>query len=196
LVVLAEPIVSVLYERGAFDALDRAQTAAALRAYGYGLLCYASLKVLQPAFYAMDRRWIPMIVTLCSLGINIGFNWFFVMVMRWGHEWLALTTSISATLNFLILYVAMKRIAGDIRTGALLVLAGKLAFAAGVMGALCVGVRMAFFADPAMLPIVWRAGGLAVLVPCAAVVYFVLAKVLRVEEARDAVAWVRGRFGR
>jgi putative peptidoglycan lipid II flippase len=196
LVVLADPIVSVLYERGAFDAVDRAQTAAALRAYGYGLLCYAALKVLQPAFYAMDRRWIPMIVTLCSLGVNVGFNWFFVVVMRWGHEWLALTTSISATLNFVILYVAMKRMAGDIRTRGLLVLLGKLVLAAGAMGALCLGVRMAFFANPGALPILWRAGGLALLVPCAAVLYFVLAKVLRVEEARDAVEWVRGRLGR
>jgi putative peptidoglycan lipid II flippase len=196
LVVLAEPIVSVLYERGAFDAVDRAQTAAALRAYGYGLLCYAALKVLQPAFYAMDRRWIPMIVTLCSLGINVGFNWFFVVVMRWGHEWLALTTSISATLNFLVLYIAMKRMAGDIRSGGLLVLLGRLVLAAGAMGALCLGVRMAFFADPGALPILWRAGGLVILVPCAAVLYFVLAKLLRVEEARDAVAWVRGRLGR
>lgn len=196
LVVLADPIVSVLYERGAFDAVDRAQTAAALRAYGYGLLCYAALKVLQPAFYAMDRRWIPMIVTLCSLGINVGFNWFFVVKMRWGHEWLALTTSISATLNFLVLYVAMKRMAGDIRTGGLLVLIGKLVLAAGAMGALCLGVRMAFFADPGALPIWWRAGGLVILVGCAAVLYFVLAKLLRVEEARDAVAWVRGRIGR
>ncbi len=196
LVVLAEPIVSVLYERGAFDAVDRAQTAAALRAYGYGLLCYAALKVLQPAFYAMDRRWIPMIVTLCSLGINVGFNWFFVVVMRWGHEWLALTTSISATLNFLVLYIAMKRMAGDIRSGALVVLLGKITIAAGAMGALCLGVRMAFFADPGALPILWRAGGLVVLVSCSAVLYFVLAKLLRVEEARDAVAWVRGRIGR
>ena len=62
LVVLADPIVSVLYERGAFDAVDRAQTAAALRAYGYGLLCSASLKVLQPAFYAMDRRWMCLVL--------------------------------------------------------------------------------------------------------------------------------------
>lgn len=196
LVLLADPIVSVLYERGAFDAVDRAQTAAALRAYGYGLLCYAALKVLQPAFYAMDRRWIPMIVTLCSLGINIGFNWFFVVVMRWGHEWLALTTSISATLNFLILYVVMRRLVGDIRTGPMLVLLVKLVVAAGAMGGLCVGVRIAFFADPAALPIVWRAGGLALLVPCAALLYFGLARILRVEEARDAFTWVRARIGR
>ena len=196
LVVLADPIVSVLYERGAFDAVDRAQTAAALRSYGYGLLFYASLKVLQPAFYAMDKRWVPMLVTLGSLGINVGFNWFFVVVMRWGHEWLALTTSISATLNFLVLYVVMKTLAGDIRTGALVVLLGKLVVAAGTMGLLCHGVRMTFLADPAALPIVWRALGLAVVVPCGAAVYFTLAKLLRVEEARQAVAWVRGKLGR
>jgi putative peptidoglycan lipid II flippase len=81
LVLLAGPIVSVLYERGAFDAVDRIQTAGALRAYGYGLLCYAWLKVLQPAFYAIDKRWLPMMVSFFTLALNLGFNWFFVFVM-------------------------------------------------------------------------------------------------------------------
>ena len=40
----------------------------ALRAYGYGLLFYAWLKVLQPAFYAIDKRWLPMMVSIFALG--------------------------------------------------------------------------------------------------------------------------------
>jgi transcriptional regulator with XRE-family HTH domain len=90
------------------DYLDRR------RAYAYGLLGYAWLKVLQPAFYAVDKRWLPMMVSILALLLNLAFNWFFVFVMRWGHESLALTTSISATVNFLILFVAMRRFAGDI----------------------------------------------------------------------------------
>jgi putative peptidoglycan lipid II flippase len=79
-------------------------------------LCYAWLKVLQPAFYAIDKRWLPMIVSIFALGLNLGFNWFFVFVMRWGHESLALTTSITATVNFLILFIAMRKFAGDFGT--------------------------------------------------------------------------------
>jgi len=187
LVLLADPIVSVLYERGAFDAHDRAQTAAALRAYGYGLICYAWLKVLQPAFYAIDKRWLPMLVSILALGTNIGFNWFFVFVMRWGHEALALTTSISATINFLILFVAMRKFAGDFGTADLLRLLGNLLLAGAVMAAVCISANRWFFADPVQLPLWLRAGALVLTVGAAAVVYFAAARLLRVAEARDAL---------
>ena len=194
LVLLAEPIVSVLYERGHFGAFDRMQTAVALRAYGYGLLCYAWLKVLQPAFYAIDKRWLPMMVSLFALGLNLGFNWFFVMVMRWGHESLALTTSISATVNFLILFVAMRRFVGDIGTRDLLGLLAKLAVAGGAMAVVCLLATHFFFQDPGHLSWWLRAGGLMATVGAAAGVYFLAARVLHVAEARDALEMVTRRL--
>jgi len=194
LVLLAEPIVSVLYERGAFDAHDRAQTAAALRAYGYGLVCYASLKVLQPAFYAIDRRWLPMVVSIIALFVNLGCNWFFVFVMQWGHAALALTTSISATINFLILFVAMRKFAGDFGTADLLRLLGNLLLAGAVMAAVCMAANHWFFADPAELPLWQRAGALALTVGVAAVVYFTMTRLLRVAEAREALDMITRRL--
>ena len=98
------------------------------------MLFYAWLKVLQPAFYAIDKRWLPMMVSFFALGLNLGFNYFFVFVMRWGHESLALTTSITASVNFIILFLAMRKFAGDLGTVELLVLFGKLLFAGAVMG--------------------------------------------------------------
>ncbi len=196
LVLLAEPIVSVLYERGAFDAVDRLRTAAALRAYGYGLLCYAWLKVLQPAFYAIDKRWLPMMVSIFALAINLGFNWFFVFVMRWGHESLALTTSITASLNFLILFFAMRRFVGDMGSRDLLDMLAKLALAATAMAAVCLAANRWFFLDPAHLPWGLRAGGLVVTVGAAACVYFLLTRALRVAEANDALHLVMRRLRR
>ncbi len=196
LVLLAEPIVSVLYERGAFAARDRMQTAGALRAYGYGLLCYAWLKVLQPAFYAIDKRWLPMIVSFLALGINLGFNWFFVFVMRWGHESLALTTSISATVNFLILFLAMCGFAGDIGTRDLLLLLAKLAVAGVAMAGVCLAANRYFFMDPAHLSFGLKAGGLVVTIGVAALVFFATARLLRVSEAKDALEMVTRRLKR
>jgi putative peptidoglycan lipid II flippase len=196
LVLLAEPIVSVLYERGAFDAVDRMQTAAALRAYGYGLLCYAWLKVLQPAFYAIDKRWLPMIVSIFALGLNLGFNWFFVFVMRWGHESLALTTSITATVNFLILFIAMRKFAGDFGTLDLLVLFGKLALAGALMAGVCLASTRFFFQDPGHLSIWLRLCGLILTVGISAVVYFASATILKVSEASEALAMITRKLGR
>ncbi len=194
LALLAEPIVSVLYERGAFDAVDRAQTAVALRAYGYGLVCYAWLKVLQPAFYAIDKRWLPMLVSIFALGLNLGFNWFFVFVMRWGHESLALTTSITASVNFLILYIAMRKFVGDIGSRNLLGLLAKLVVAGGAMAAVCLAANRYFFMDPAHLSFWLRSGGLVVTVGVAALVYFASARLLKVSEARDALEMMTRRL--
>jgi putative peptidoglycan lipid II flippase len=194
LVLLAEPIVSVLYERGAFDAHDRMQTAAALRAYGYGLLCYAWLKVIQPAFYAIEKRWIPMMVSILALGTNIGLNWFFVFVMRWGHEALALTTSISATINFLILYIAMRKFAGDFGSADLLSLLIRLAGAGAAMAVVCLAANRWFFMDPAHLPFWLRTGGLMATVGVAAIVYFAMTRMLKVAEAKEALSMITRRL--
>ncbi|MEI6177466.1 MAG: murein biosynthesis integral membrane protein MurJ, partial [Verrucomicrobiota bacterium] len=196
LVLLAGPIVSVLYERGAFDAADRMQTAGALRAYGYGLLCYAWLKVLQPAFYAIDKRWLPMMVSFFTLALNLGFNWFFVFVMKWGHESLALTTSITASVNFLILFLAMRKFAGDLGTLELLVMLGKLLAAGAVMAAVCVASDLYLFKDPAHLSFWLRTGALALTIGAAGGVYFIAARVLRVSEAKEALEMVSRRFRR
>ena len=196
LVLLAGPIVSVLYERGAFDAVDRMQTAGALRAYGYGLLCYAWLKVLQPAFYAIDKRWLPMMVSFFTLALNLGFNWFFVFVMKWGHESLALTTSITASVNFLILFLAMRKFAGDLGTLELLVMLGKLLAAGAVMAAVCVASDIYLFKDPAHLSFWLRAGVLALTIGAAGGVYFIAARMLHVSEAKEALEMVTRRFRR
>lgn len=194
LVLLAGPIVSVLYERRAFDAFDRNQTAAALQAYGYGLLFYAWLKVLQPAFYAIEKRWLPMMVSFIALGLNLGFNYLFVFVLKWGHESLAMTTSIVAGVNFLILYAAMTRFAGDVGTLDLLGLLTKLAVAGAAMAGVCLAANHYFFQDPAHLGFMLKVIGLLVTVGVAALVYFGMTKILRVAETQEAVSMVMRRF--
>lgn len=195
LVVLAEPIISLLYERGAFDERDRIATAGALRAYGCGLLFYAGLKVLQPAFYAIDRRWLPMIVSFMALGVNIGCNYVFVFVFGWGHESLALTTSIVASLNFAVLYGAMWRFAGD--PGARDLLGGfvRIGFAAALMGALCFAAERLFFADLAGMALWVKLPLLAITVGVAAGLYFMTTRLLRVAEAVEALGMIRKKLG-
>ena len=196
LVILAEPIISVLFERGDFSATDREQTAAALRAYGVGLVFYAGLKVLQPSFYAIDRRWFPMMVSLFALGVNLGLNYLFVFVLGLGHAYLALTTSIVACCNFLILYLCLSRIVGGLRGGELLVLLGKLGTAGGLMAGLCVAARSMLFNDLSSMSWLVKAAGLGVTVAVAAAVYFAAAKVLRVPEAEDALSILKRKTGR
>ncbi len=193
---LAEPIISALFQHGRFTEDNRIVTAAALRGYGLGLLAYSWLKVLQPAFYAADRRWVPMLVSFFAIALSVSSNWYFVVVLGMGVEALALTTSLVATVNFFILYVAMSRISSGLETRALLVLFGKLAVAGLCMSAVCWAANRYIFHDLTAMSTLTRFGWLALVVPVAAAVYFALAKVLRVEEAEEALAMVTRRLRR
>lgn len=72
LFVLAEPIVRVVFERGAFTAADSQATAAALQALACGLPAQALFKALAPRFYAKDNPATPMAATLIGLAVAIG----------------------------------------------------------------------------------------------------------------------------
>jgi putative peptidoglycan lipid II flippase len=120
LVVLSEPIIRLLYERGAFTAADTMMTAWALAAYTIGLTGYAAIKVLSPSFYALDDAKKPMIIALCSIVINAGASYVFMRAFSnvgvtpehpygYGHVGVALATSMVATVNFLALAYFMRR---------------------------------------------------------------------------------------
>ena len=193
LICLAEPIVSVIYERGEFTAETRSQTAIALQAYGIGLLFYSALKVLQPAFYAIDKRWLPMISSIIALFVNIGLNYLFVFVFGWGHAALALTTSIVAAANFMFLYFAMRHFAGDPGSRAILGLLVKLALAAAAMSAICLGGQAWLLEDPGAVSWPARATALAAIIAAAAITYLGLTRVLRVEEFTETLNLLKRR---
>src|SRR3712207_4643846 len=82
LVVLGRPIVALLFERGAFDSSDTEMVATALAGYSIGLAGYAAIKVLSPAFYALDDARTPMVISLVSIGVNVVAGYFL-------REWLS-----------------------------------------------------------------------------------------------------------
>ncbi|HEX8076392.1 MAG TPA: murein biosynthesis integral membrane protein MurJ, partial [Chthoniobacterales bacterium] len=103
LIILANPIISLIYEHGRFNAFATEQTALALRCYAVGLVAYSADKVLAPAFYALDKRHLPMFVAICSIAVNFCLNYFFTFYLKLGHRGLALSTSMVAFTNFLML---------------------------------------------------------------------------------------------
>jgi putative peptidoglycan lipid II flippase len=89
---LAQPIIGVIYERGEFKNIDTLQTGLALQFYSMGLVAYSCIKVLSPAFYAINRKWTPMFVSFAAIGLNLVLNYFFVFKFGLGHRGLALAT--------------------------------------------------------------------------------------------------------
>jgi putative peptidoglycan lipid II flippase len=137
LIILAEPIIALIYQHGRFTAGATVQTAAVLRFYAIGLAGYAGVKVLAPAFYALDKRHLPMVVSLISIGVNFGLNWLFTFHLGLGPRGLALSTSFVAMTNFLLLYVMMRHHTGRLETGTMLTTLGKITVAGAVLAAVC-----------------------------------------------------------
>ena len=137
LMMLAEPIISVLYQHGKFTAQEAGQAAGALRFYAIGLAGYAALKVLVNAFYALERRKTPMLVSFLAVGLNLALNWIFTFRLGWGHRGLAFSTGCIATINFVLLYLLMQSQLKGLETRRLFALLAKIAAASVPLIAVC-----------------------------------------------------------
>jgi len=135
LMVLAEPIIKLVLERGRFSPNDTAQTALALKAYVVGLAGYAAIKVVVPGFYALNLAKIPLRISLLGIGLNLGFCFLFTQIFSLGHAGLALSTSMIAILNFTQLALSMRSRLGSFEGTALLRTILKSLLASAPMGA-------------------------------------------------------------
>jgi len=195
LIVLADPIMSVLYQHGRVTAAETSSAAGALRFYAVGLAGYAALKVLVNAFYALDQRKTPMFVSFMAVGLNLVFNWLFTWHLGWGVRGLALSTGCVATCNFLVLYALMRRRLGGLDTRIMSVLLLKVALATAALVAVCLASEhwlLAGWAAQSLLP---RLGELLLTVSVAMAVFGIVAHVLHVDELHRFTAAVRRRLG-
>jgi putative peptidoglycan lipid II flippase len=196
LVFLAEPIISLLYESGKFGPEATRQTAAALRYYAIGLAAYSGIKVLAPAFYAIDRRTTPMFVSFGAIAVNLALNWIFTRELGLGHCGLALSTGCVATGNFLALYLLMRSALGALETRDLLAGLAKVLVAGAALAAVCVfgggWVGLGASGGGKLL----LAVRLGAVIAVAAMVFFGCARLLGVAEMDDLLGAVRRRLKR
>jgi putative peptidoglycan lipid II flippase len=196
LVMMSNEIIGLIYERGKFTAEDTVQTGAALKFYAVGLMGYACIKVLSPAFYALERKWTPMLVTFFGIALNIFLNWQLTFRMGLGHKGLALSTGLVATIDFFILYFLMRRAAGGMETFKVVGSFGRILVAAAGLAAVCLYGKQwlaPWLVAPALAD---RAWSLLAIIAAGASVYFFLCAVLRVDEAREALSLVKRKITR
>ena len=193
LIVLGDPIISLIYERGKFDAAATSMTAYALAGYSIGLTGYAAIKVLSPAFYAMDDAKTPMIIALASIVVNSVACYFFREWLSnvgvspeyphgFGHVGVALATSIVALVNFFALALLMRKKIKRLNGREIISAFTRIAIASAIMSAVCWtsyyflhhqfnGKSLLFKAIECFVPI--GLGG---------IVFFITAKLLRIRE--------------
>jgi putative peptidoglycan lipid II flippase len=190
LLVLATPIVRLIYEHGRFTPADTAATAAALAFYAPGLVGYSAVKLISPAFYALGNSRIPVIASGASIGVNILLN---VVVLRaLGHRGLALGTALSALTNAgILLFLLHDRLRG-IDGARLIAAVARISLASAIMAVAAYQTERGLHlvtGDSTMLQAVRVFASIAVGLAALAV----SAQLLRIEEFTDNVRLLKFR---
>ncbi len=107
LIILAEPIIRIIFEYGKFDAFATARTAEALTCYAVGLFAYSAVKIIVPVFYTLDETRYPVIGSFLVTGINVLIILFTLDAL--GHKALALSISIAMSMDFIFLITVLYR---------------------------------------------------------------------------------------
>jgi putative peptidoglycan lipid II flippase len=196
LVMLARPIIALIYERRTFTSADTLQTAQALQLYAVGLCAYAGIKVLAPAFYAIGKRTTPMMVSFLSIAVNYGLNQWFTFRLGWGHRGLAFSTGLVAITNFTLLYVLMHRQTQRLESRQLFATLAKLAVAGAALAAVCWAAEHWLFAGWPHLNFALRATYLFATIAIAGAIFFATAMLMRIEELDDLKRLVQRKLGR
>ncbi len=143
--VMAEPIVRLIFEHGAFSQLDTLMTAQAVRLYAIGLAAYSAVKIIVPAFYAIkDTKW-PVAVSFASVVLNILI--ILTTINELQHKAIALSTSITVMINFFILAVVLYKKIGGYDVKGLIMEFFKIAVSSLIMTAVIKSILIWFSAD-------------------------------------------------
>ncbi len=184
LMVLSEPIVKLMYERGNFDSFATQTTARALFFFSLGMVGFGIQNILSRAFYAKQDGKTPFYSGLVSIAANIIFC--FLLVDKMDVGGLALASAISSTLSALFLLVPLQKEYKNLIAKQNLTDLLKMLCSAAMMTIVAMLLKNSILS--------YQISGiignlLVVVIPAAAgvIVYFILCYILAVPESRQVI---------
>jgi putative peptidoglycan lipid II flippase len=189
LIVLREPIVRLLFERGAFDSFTTIMTAQALLFYSLGLWAFAGLRVFVSAFYSLQDTVTPVKVAVVAMIANIVFSLLLMGPLK--HGGLALALSLASTMQLLILILLLRRRIGGIEGKAVASSMAK-SFLSSLIMAICI-YWLAFKIFPPMFTgtVVSLAFGMFLVVGAGILIYLISARLLGSNELTSVMGVAR-----
>ncbi len=194
LLVLREPIVSLLFERGRFTAYDAVQCAHVFAPAACGLLFVAMLRNITPGFYALKDTRTPVKIAFVSFVLNAALSWVFAFGLRLGAFGLTLANASTALISVALSLWALRQRLGVLPMGGFWKLTGQVLLASAGMTAL-------LFAGLWWGP--WKTGGvwwrlvwMTGLIGVGGVLFFGVAALLRIPELDRATEKIRRRLQR
>ena len=191
LMLLASPIVSMLYQRGEFDEIAVQMTAWALVWYAAGMIGHSLLEVLTRAFYARQDTKTPVVVGVAAMSLNVllsfAFSAWFRQIGWMPHGGLALANSLATALEAAALFLLMRRQLEGVQGRS--IADGLLRFGLAAVGmGLALAAWLGFSAG--MNPWLVGLGGVAI----GGAVYGVLLIILRVSEVQMILRIIKSRL--
>jgi putative peptidoglycan lipid II flippase len=183
LMLLAEPLISVMFQRGAFDGAQASATAAALVAYSAGLPGYVLVKALTPGFYARQDTRTPVKIAIACVALNLALN----LILMWPllHVGLALSTAIASSANAAMLYVVLRRRGHFAPDDRLKLRVPRMAAAAAIMGAAVWALGQWFAKDLSPGDEIRRWSALLGIVGAGGLAYVAVAQILGAADWRE-----------
>jgi len=191
LIVLAAPIVQLLFERGRFLAADTAATADALRLYAVGLAGYSAVRIASPTFYAIGESRVPAIVSGVAIAVNVSAS--VLLVRAIGFAGLALGTSLAAIANAALLLWLLRRRLGGLDERRLLGTLAKIVVSAIVMAIVAGALQRAMDRVVPGAGVAVRAFRLAFSIGGGLAALAIAAKLSRIDEFDDVTSLIFGR---
>lgn len=133
LILLAEPIIRLIFEHGAFSGFDTIKTAEALQFYALGLFAYSAIKIMVPVFYAIGNTRYPVIGSFIGVGTNLII--ITLVIEQLQHQGIAFSTSCAMACNFCFLGIVILRKLDGLPLSYLGKGLAKILLATSIMGA-------------------------------------------------------------
>ena len=193
MIILANPIVRLAFERGAFDSIATQMTVGALVFYSVGLVGTSTKLMLNNVYYSLQDTKTPMINSIIAVIINVAFN--FILIKPMAHKGLALATSISAIVTSIILLYGLRKRLGPFGFLNPVKCGLKSLVAASIMGV------SVYFLDKGLAgylsgTTIKELIALIIIVGVGGLVYLGLIYLFKVEEMDWATSAAKEKFGR
>jgi len=194
LVVMAEPIIRLLFERGVFDASATGRASFALSCLAPGLVAFSVVNIMARAFYALGDIKTPMKISMVCLGLNLVFTVPLVLAFKQGG--LGIANTMSSLFNVWFLFFALRKKLKNLglahlRSQVLLMLAAAVLSGQVAWAALHLWDRWFGHANLGL-----KIGEVFVPMGLALVAYWGLGLVVRIPQSKELWRSVRSRLGR
>lgn len=188
MIILAEPIIQVAFQRGSFDIIATQMSSQALIFYSIGLFGMSGTLLLNRVYYSLQDTKTPVFISAISVASNVALN--IVLIRFMAHAGLALATSIATTIATILMFYGLKAKVGIVSTKQYVTKFLKILIAAVIMGVVVYFVYYGLFGIQGVSNL-YKLISLFVAIGVGAVVYVISCYVFKIEEVRDVIGKIK-----